>query len=148
MRKITWFCFECGQKLSATEDKAGKGAKCPRCGTEVAVPSAPESPESHAPPPAQWVDRMVVSRASLLWPVTALVCALFLSIGIYCGLKDDRPVAGPGAQDTTEATVYVTRTGECYHRAGCSSLRMSKIPMPLSQAKQRYRPCLRCNPPR
>lgn len=48
----------------------------------------------------------------------------------------------------SEGEVYVTRTGKKYHREGCSSLRRSKIPISLSEAKQRYGPCGRCNPPR
>ena len=43
--------------------------------------------------------------------------------------------------------VYVTRTGKCYHRGSCSYLRKSKIPMRLSEARKRYRPCSRCKPP-
>ena len=47
------------------------------------------------------------------------------------------------------ATVYVTRTGKKYHRDGCSSLRRSKIPISLAEAKERnFGPCGRCNPPR
>ena len=45
-------------------------------------------------------------------------------------------------------TVYVTRTGTKFHRDGCSSLRRSKIPISLADAKQRYSPCSWCNPPR
>ena len=48
----------------------------------------------------------------------------------------------------SEGEVYVTRTGKKYHREGCISLRRSKIPISLSEAKQRYGPCGRCNPPR
>ena len=48
-----------------------------------------------------------------------------------------------------DVTVYVTRTGKKYHRYGCSSLRRSKIPISLAEARQRnYGPCSRCNPPR
>lgn len=43
--------------------------------------------------------------------------------------------------------VYVTRTGKCYHRGSCSYLRKSKIPIRLSKARKRYRPCSRCRPP-
>ena len=45
-----------------------------------------------------------------------------------------------------EGTVYVTKTGKKYHRDGCSSLRRSKIPIALADAKLRYGPCSRCNP--
>jgi hypothetical protein len=44
-------------------------------------------------------------------------------------------------------TVYVTKTGAKYHRAGCSSLRSSSIPMPLTQAAIRYGACKNCKPP-
>ncbi len=37
-------------------------------------------------------------------------------------------------------TVYVTRTGSKYHRAGCRYLRKSCIPMSLEDAKKRYSP--------
>jgi hypothetical protein len=42
---------------------------------------------------------------------------------------------------------YVTKTGTKYHRAGCSSLSKSMIPMPLTEAAARYGPCSRCRPP-
>jgi hypothetical protein len=45
----------------------------------------------------------------------------------------ERPAPNDGG-----TIVYVTRTGQCYHRAGCSSLSRSKIPMDLSEAKKRY----------
>jgi hypothetical protein len=48
------------------------------------------------------------------------------------------------AQDTT---VYVTKTGAKYHRAGCSSLRSSSIPMAITAAAARYSPCLNCKSP-
>jgi micrococcal nuclease len=47
-----------------------------------------------------------------------------------------------------EITVYVTRTGSKYHRAGCRYLAKSCIPMSLKEAKTRYGPCSVCNPPR
>lgn len=46
-----------------------------------------------------------------------------------------------------EGTVYVTKTGKKYHRDGCSFLRRSKILISLADAKKRYSPCSRCNPP-
>jgi len=44
-------------------------------------------------------------------------------------------------------SVYVTRTGTKYHRAGCSSLSKSMIPMSLAEAAARCGPCSRCRPP-
>jgi hypothetical protein len=44
-------------------------------------------------------------------------------------------------------TVYITRTGKKYHRAGCSSLSKSCIPMTRSEAEAKgYTPCARCKP--
>lgn len=45
--------------------------------------------------------------------------------------------------------VYITKTGKKYHTSGCSSLRKSKIPITLAEAKAKgYTPCSRCRPPR
>lgn len=54
----------------------------------------------------------------------------------------------PQKKQEKEVTVYVTRTGDHYHRSGCSSLRKSKYPMDLSEARNSYEPCHRCRPPR
>lgn len=49
-------------------------------------------------------------------------------------------------QDTV--TVYVTRTGEKYHRSSCSYLSQSKIAISLEEAiEDGYTPCSRCDPP-
>ena len=53
------------------------------------------------------------------------------------------PASGP----TEDVTVYVTRTGSKYHRAGCRYLAQSSMPMLLSTASARYGPCSVCNPP-
>ncbi|HCF71894.1 MAG TPA: hypothetical protein DER33_09995 [Syntrophomonas sp.] len=56
--------------------------------------------------------------------------------------------ASPPAQtNKQEVTVYVTRTGEKYHRDGCRYLAKSRIPMSLSAAKRSYGPCSVCDPP-
>lgn len=43
--------------------------------------------------------------------------------------------------------VYVTRTGDRYHRDGCRYLARSQIAMPLAEAARRYSPCSVCRPP-
>jgi len=56
---------------------------------------------------------------------------------------------GPSSPTTSEktVTVYVTRTGEKYHRAGCQHLSKSRIPMSLEDAKAGgYTPCSLCKP--
>ena len=51
--------------------------------------------------------------------------------------------------DNGDTIVYRTRTGECYHRNGCSYLRSSCIELTLREAVERgLRPCSRCSPPR
>lgn len=48
----------------------------------------------------------------------------------------------------SEIVVYVTKTGEKYHREGCKHLARSSLPMPLEQARKKgYTPCSLCNPP-
>lgn len=52
--------------------------------------------------------------------------------------------ARPSNEQRKEQTVYITRTGHKYHRAGCSYLR-SRIPIKLSDAISRgYTACSRC----
>jgi len=53
----------------------------------------------------------------------------------------------PTETPISNVTVYVTRTGSKYHVGTCSSLRRSKIPISLKEAKQKYGACSRCNPP-
>lgn len=58
---------------------------------------------------------------------------------------------GVDENDDTNAhlTVYITETGEKYHRSGCQYLRKSKIPISLGKAVERgYSRCSKCNPPR
>jgi competence protein ComEC len=55
----------------------------------------------------------------------------------------------PESSDKQEIIVYVTRTGEKYHSAGCQYLSQSCIPMSLEDAvDEGYTPCSKCNPPR
>ena len=68
-----------------------------------------------------------------------LVAAVFATVALMS-------VADVTAAQADE-TVYVTRTGSKYHRASCSSLRSSSIPLKLAEAAARYGPCSRCSPP-
>lgn len=47
-----------------------------------------------------------------------------------------------------DTLVYVTRTGECYHRSGCSYLKSSREVTLDYAVDHGYRPCSRCSPPR
>jgi len=56
-------------------------------------------------------------------------------------------VFAPAAPSPQQETVYITRTGAKYHRAGCRYLSRSCIPISLSEAKRRgYTPCSVCRP--
>lgn len=61
--------------------------------------------------------------------------------------SDRRAEARPGVQ-ASETTVYITRTGSKYHRAGCRYLSRSQLPVNLGDAQRYYLPCSVCNPPR
>ena len=53
----------------------------------------------------------------------------------------------PQSQTTNSYTVYITRTGDKYHRGTCSYLRQSKIEIDKDDAIAKgYTPCSRCNP--
>ena len=67
--------------------------------------------------------------------------------------RSSQPVTGIGSGGGStpspgSATVYITATGQCYHRAGCRYLSHSCVPISLADAKaQGYRPCSVCKPP-
>lgn len=53
------------------------------------------------------------------------------------------------APSASKVIVYVTSSGEKYHRRSCQYLYNSCIEIELQKAKQRdYDPCSKCNPPR
>jgi hypothetical protein len=58
------------------------------------------------------------------------------------------PQTGQQRQDPQSVTVYITRTGKKYHRAGCRYLRQSSVPIKLKDAQANgYTPCSVCRPP-
>jgi competence protein ComEC len=72
--------------------------------------------------------------------------------------RSAKPVSAGGGSSSTgggtttasgsDPIVYITATGECYHRDGCRYLSKSKIAIRLSKAKaEGYRPCSVCKPP-
>lgn len=53
------------------------------------------------------------------------------------------------SEENEDVIVYITETGEKYHRSGCQYLRKSKIPISLESAViDGYERCSKCNPPR
>ena len=53
-------------------------------------------------------------------------------------------VSNSQVEATATQTVYVTRTGKKYHRAGCQYLRKSAILMDAKKAAAYFTPCSRC----
>ena len=83
--------------------------------------------------------------------ILAVVLSTLLLTLIACSAPGNPPKAYASnsvvEKDTNEITVYVTKTGEKYHRGTCRYLRQSKIAIPLSEAKRLYDPCSVCRPP-
>lgn len=77
-----------------------------------------------------------------------LVIYLFLTV---CSLLPVSLVQGESNSYVTsqqkETVVYITRTGQKYHRAGCRYLSQSQIKITKSEAiKNRYGACKVCKP--
>lgn len=122
-----------GAKLTALEAGLDRGANrlLSRVCEHAGLPAPPPEPEPVTPPAAKPVPAPVEA------PVTQQVSP---------------PVAPaqqspPATSNATQVTVYVTKSGACYHVAGCRSLSRSAIPMSLAEAAVRYRPCSVCRPP-
>lgn len=84
-------------------------------------------------------------RRLALWNALAILCLVF---GGPAALRSETSQAHQAVRaDPTTITVYVTKTGEKYHRDGCRYLSRSRIPMSLSEAAKRFGPCSVCKPP-
>ena len=97
--------------------------------------------------------------AKLKWPglasrLTTVLClpllVLILCSGASCG---DHSAEGQKQNDvdqselTTDTIVYVTDTGEKYHKDDCRYLKESKTSISISEAiRQGYEPCKVCKP--
>lgn len=50
-----------------------------------------------------------------------------------------------GKNEKKSKTVYITKTGKCYHKQGCHCLKRSKIEVSKDQAKKsNYKKCSKC----
>ncbi len=73
-----------------------------------------------------------------------LTAALLMVMMLTGGIIRMPMVAHAASGDTT---VYITKTGECYHANGCASLKKSKIETTLKKAVDSgLRPCSKCHP--
>lgn len=62
-------------------------------------------------------------------------------------VRPTAPAVRPTAPRSSDVTVYVTKTGKKYHRAGCQYLRLSSRPMKRKDAiRAGYGACSVCNP--
>ena len=60
----------------------------------------------------------------------------------------EEDTTAPMQESTQSVTVYITKSGEKYHRDGCRFLKSSKIPVLLAELDtELYSPCTVCNPP-
>ncbi len=80
------------------------------------------------------------------------LCSAFLALLLLCGCtgggEAEEAVTRVSSSAKSSVTVYVTKTGEKYHKEGCNYLK-SKIAISLSDAKELgYDACSRCNPPK
>jgi hypothetical protein len=86
------------------------------------------------------------AMARLLGVFAAAFIVLYLSAaGTFAEFRPSGSIAA--AQDPKAITVYVTKTGQKYHRDGCRYLSRSRIPMSLAEAAKRFSPCSVCRPP-
>jgi len=80
--------------------------------------------------------------------LTLLIALALLTASVPVLLAQSSQPTSQQTDQKKDVTVYITRTGKKYHRAGCSSLRSSSIPISLKDAKAKgYTPCKICKPP-
>ena len=76
------------------------------------------------------------------------VIFLVFSLVLLCSCKNEQKQSAVVTnKEASDITVYVTKTGKCYHTSECTSLNKSKIEKTLSFAAEKYRPCQLCYPP-
>ena len=116
-------------------------------------------PNSYGHPAPSTVGRLRAAHATIYTTQTnGTITVTFFASGAVRWSFGDSGKPFTAARATAPATstqtasggtiVYITATGECYHRAGCRYLSKSCIPITLAKAKaEGYRPCKVCKPP-
>lgn len=75
--------------------------------------------------------------------IVLLACLLFIGMGSKCPWDKDSSSNGSSGDDI----VYITETGDKYHRSNCRYLSQSKIPIERREAiRQGYTACSVCKP--
>jgi hypothetical protein len=79
--------------------------------------------------------------------IISILLGLTLLIGSAISSEPVRTTSTLNQKDQKEETVYITNTGEKYHRESCRHLAKSKIPIKKSDAISRgYEACKVCRP--
>ncbi len=91
----------------------------------------------------------ITSSGAVSWHFSASSAPVTRGASSSSGSTSSRSSSGTTTGSASGSTiVYVTNTGECYHRGDCRYLSHSKIPITLAKAKaEGYRPCTVCRPP-
>ena len=118
------------ESYAAADEQAPEIVQVPDAESEQANAAAQEpKPVQATPKPTpQPTEKPAVQPAAVQQPASA-------------------PQAETSAVQEQQVTVYVTKTGECYHSSDCQYLRSSKIAVSLEYAKKLYRRCSRCHAP-
>lgn len=94
---------------------------------------------------------MTRSRSFVVVGVLTALC--WASVGLLATAETSARLPDPIAFQAPKpapqsAPVYVTKTGEKYHRGSCGSLRKSRIETTVAEAKRRgFAACKICKPP-
>jgi hypothetical protein len=85
------------------------------------------------------------TREKAAMRLSSLPGLTLLTLLTVAPLAPASPWLGASVAEAADCTVYVTRTGHSYHRAGCSSLSHSSIQTTRSEAVAHgYAACKRC----
>jgi nitrate/TMAO reductase-like tetraheme cytochrome c subunit len=81
--------------------------------------------------------------------IATLVFSTFLNFQPTTSLTPFSTVEYAQAKTSKSQTVYITDTGNKYHRSNCRTLKKSKTKTSLKRAKaDGYEPCKVCHPPK
>ena len=87
---------------------------------------------------------MTFRRRGMNYKIRKMFASFSLIFALTLGVFAPANLVYAASGDTT---VYITKTGDCYHADGCSSLRKSKISTTLQNAVSKgYRACSKCHP--
>jgi hypothetical protein len=99
------FSCPCGQEMQAKEEQAGQGSRCPKCGSDVMIPSIEAAPEPEPPPRPEAVTPPPQERTStaaiisLVLGLLSLLCIFVTGIpAIIAGIIGLRAVSRSGGR--------------------------------------------------